>query len=557
MPEDTHFNSDGILVQQHHSLIQKKFKTFKLRHETRVQAMNEDAVQQEHQDLPRPSSKRETQTHSRRHRNSTAGSDTPPSTADEMVQVPDLKFRCYPFNPANDQAFEARVSVELAKVVPMSGRMAQEDHEIQVLDLLIRREIRKHDDLLKRQFAQHQTFTSGTDSNVRSGTGDRFYHQQLLSCIDRERSVLYTDISSDLSGQWAAPRFGTTNTGTASEALRKLQLVIEQVYLHHSANAAPPSAKRPLFNFEHTNLRRWRGLARLLYYLASITLKLEAGTSAEDASTTPASSLNLHITPRPFGETQARYLSDAAHGLLEGPPLKGKLMSTTSHFGPATVAYQQSFNATNGQAAGDAPAIRSQEPPHLASPSPPTTHVMPSISARATIGGASAGPTLTQMRSPYHSSIVATAIRDQFNQRDARSASAGAPWEQATRGKYASPFATSPPPSRTPGHPALLSSAINFSIEHSVSPARLPPALKPESVQNAPRDAPSEMGTSLTDLKVDAYGVGLPQDSKQDALSPIRPPQTPTITTRSLQPDMPVTAYPQVSEIDGYVSFPG
>src|SRR2546429_28989 len=84
MPEDTHFNSEGILVQQHHSLIQKKFKTFKLRHETRVQAMNDDAVQQERQDLSGPSSRQETQIHERRYRNSTAGSDAPPSTADEM-----------------------------------------------------------------------------------------------------------------------------------------------------------------------------------------------------------------------------------------------------------------------------------------------------------------------------------------------------------------------------------------------------------------------------------------------------------------------------------------
>jgi hypothetical protein len=167
-----------------------------------------------------------------------------------MVQVPDLKFRCYPFNPANDQAFEARVSVELAKVVPVSGRMAHEDHEIQVLDLLVRREIQKHDDLLKRQFAQNQTFTSGTDPNVRSGTEDRFYHQQLLSYIDHQRSALYTDISRELSGQWAASWLVTTNTGTASEALRNLQLVIDQMYLCYSTNAASPSAKRPLFNLE-------------------------------------------------------------------------------------------------------------------------------------------------------------------------------------------------------------------------------------------------------------------------------------------------------------------
>jgi hypothetical protein len=562
MPGDTHFNNEGILVQQHHSLIQKKFKTFKLRHETRVQAMNDDAVQQEHQDLPRSSPRQEARTHSRRHRNPTAGSDIPPSTADEMVQVPDLKFRCYPFNPANDQAFEARVSVELAKIVPVSGRMAHDDHEIQVLDLLVRREVQKHDDLLKAQFAPNQTFTSGTDPNVRSGTEDRFCHQQLLSYIDHRRSVLYTDISIGLSGQWAAPWFATTNTGTASEALRKLQLVIDQMYLRYSTNAAPPSAKRPLFNFEHTNLRKWRGLARLLYYLTSITLKLEAGTSAEDTSPAPASNVNLHISPKPFAETRARYkdqtmgLSDAAHGLLGGLPLREELMLTTSHFGPAAMAYQQPFSATNGQAADEAPAIRPEGPPHLASPSPSTTHVMPSISARATIGRASASPTLTQMRSPYQSPIVATAIRDRFNQDDTRSASASAPWEQGSYGTYAGPFATSLLPSRTPGHPVLLPSAINLSIEPSVNPVRSPSALKPESVQNVPQDTPSEMGTSLTDFKIDAYGVSLPQGFKQDALSPIRPPRTPTIIARSLQPDMPATVYPQVSEIDDYASFP-
>jgi hypothetical protein len=562
MPEDTHFNNEGILVQQHHSLIQKKFKAFKLRHETRVQAMNDDAVQQEHQDLPRSSPRREARTHSRQHRNPTAGSDIPPSTADEMVQVPDLKFRCYPFNPANDQAFEARVSVELAKIVPVSGRMAHDDHEIQVLDLLVRREVQKHDDLLKAQFAPNQTFTSDTDPNVRSGTEDRFCHQQLLSYIDHRRSVLYTDISIGLSGQWAAPWFATTNTGTASEALRKLQLVIDQMYLRYSTDAAPPSAKRPLFNFEHTNLRKWRGLARLLYYLTSITLKLEAGTSAEDTSPTPASNVNLHISPKPFAETRARYkdqtmgLSDAAHGLLGGLPLREELMLTTSHFGPAAVAYQQPFSATNGQAADEAPAIRPQGPPHLASPSPSTTHVMPSISARATIGRASASPTLTQMRSPYQSPIVATAIRDRFNQDDTRSTSASAPWEQGSYGTYAGPFATSLLPSRTPGHPVLLPSAINLSIEPSVSPVRSLSALRPESVQNVPQDTPSEMGTSLTDFKIDAYGVGLPQDSNRDALSPVRPPRMPTITARPLQPDMLATAYPQASEIDDYVSFP-
>lgn len=562
MPEDTHFNSEGILVQQHHSLIQKKFKTFKLRHETRVQAMDDDAVQQERQGLPGPSSRRETRTHERRHRNSTAESDAPPSTADEMVKVPDLKFRCYPFNPANDQAFEARVSVELAKIAPVSGRMAHEDHEIQVLDLLVRREIQKHGDLLKCQFVQNQTFTGGTDPNVRSGTEDRFHHQQLLSYIGHQRSALYTDISRDLSGQWATPWFATSSTDTASEALRKLQLVIDQMYLRYSTNAAPPSAKRPIFNFEHPNLRRWRDLARLLYYLTSITLKLEAGTSAEDAGTAPASSLNLHTTPRPFGETRARYrdqtmnLSDAAHGLLGGVPLRGELMSTTLDNGPATVAYQQSFIATNGQAAGYAPVIRPQGLPHLASPSPSTTHVMPSTFARAPFDRASAGPTFTQMRSLYHPPIVAAPIRDQFDQSDTSSTSAGVTCEQATSGTHTGLFATSLLPPRTPRHPALLPSAMNLPIEPSVSPARLSPALKPEIAQNVPRDASSEMSTNPTDLKVDAHGVGLPQDSKQDALSPIRPPQTPTLPTRSLQPDIPATAYPHVSEIDDYVSFP-
>jgi hypothetical protein len=562
MPEDTHFNSEGILVQQHHSLIQKKFKTFKLRHETRVQAMNDDAVQQERQDLPGLSSKRETWTHERRHKNSTVGSDGPPSTAEEMVKVPGLKFRCYPFNPANDQAFEARVSVELAKIAPVGGCMAHEDHEIRVLDLLVRREIQKHGDLLKCQFVQNQTFTSGTDLNARSGAEDRFHHQQLLSYIDHQRSTLYTDISRDLSGQWATPWCVTSSTDTASEALRKLQLVIDQTYLRYSTNAAPLSPKRPIFNFEHTNLRRWRDLARLLYYLTSITLKLEAGISAEDAGTAPVSSLNLHITPRPFGETRARYrdqtmdLSDAAHSLLGGLPLGGELMSTTLHNGPATVAYQQSFSATKGQAAGYAPVIRPQGPPHLANPSPSTTHVMPLISARAALGHASAGPTLTQMRSPYGPPIVAATIRDQFDQNDTSSAPAGAVCEQATSGTYAGLFATSLLLPRTPRHPALLSSVMNLPIEPSVNPARLSPALKPEIDQNVHRDTPSEMGTSRTDLKIDAPGVGLPQDSKQDALSPIQPPQMPKLPTRSLQPDNPATAYSHVSEIDDYVSFP-
>ena len=562
MPEDTHFNSEGMLVQQHHSLIQKKFKTFKLRHETHVQAMDDDAVQQERQDLSGPSSWRETRIHERRHRNSTAGSDAPPSTANEMVKVPDLKFRCCPFNPANDQAFEARVSIELAKIAPVSGRMAHDDHEIHVLDLLVRREIQRHGDLLKCQFVRNQTFTSGTDANVRSGTEDRFHRQQLLSYIDHQRSALYTDISRDLSGQWATPWFVTSSTDTASEALRKLQLIIDQMYLRYSTNAASPSAKRPIFNFEHPNLRRWRGLARLLYYLTSITLKLEAGTSAKDAGTAPASSLNLHITPRPLGETRARYrdqtmnLSDAAHGLLGGLPL----MSTTLQNGPATVAYQQSLNATNGQAAGYAPVIRPQGQPHLTSPSPSTTHVMPSTFARATLGGASAGPMLTQMKSPYHPPRVAAATKDQFDQNDTSSASTGVACKQAISGTYAGLFATSLLPPRTPRDPALLSSAMDLPIEPSVSPARLSPALKPEIAQNVSRDAPSEMGTNPTDLKIDAHGVGLPQDSRQDsrqdALSPIRPPQTPTLSTRSLQSDIPATAYPHVSEIDDYISFP-
>ena len=562
MPEDTYFNSEGMLVQQHHSLIQKKFKTFKLRHETRVQAMNDDAVHRERQELPGPSSRRKTQIHERRHRNSTAGSDASPSTADEMVNVPNLKFRCYPFNPANDQAFEARVSVELAKIAPVSGRTAHEDHEIQVLDLLVRREIQKHSDLLKCQFVQNQTLTSGTDPNVRSGTEDRFHHQQLLSYIDHQRSALYTGISRDLSGQWATPWFATSSTDTASEALRKLQLVIDQMYLRYSTNAAPPSAKRPIFNFEHPNLRRWRDLARLLYYLTSITLKLEAGTSAEDAGTAPASSLHLHITPGPLGETRARYrdqtmnLSDAAHVLLGGLPLRGGLTSTTLHNGLATVAYQQSFNATNGQTASYAPVITPRGPPHLASPSPSTTHVMPSISARATLDRASAGPTLMQMRSPYHPPIVAAAIRDQFDQNDTSSASAVVACEQTTSRTYAGLFATSLLPPRTPRHPVLLSSAMNLPIEPSVSPARLSRVLKPEIPQNVPRDAPSEMDTNPTDSKIGAHGVGLAQDSKQDALSPIRSPQTPTQPTRSLQPDIPATAYPHVSEIDDYFSFP-
>jgi hypothetical protein len=397
---------------------------------------------------------------------------------------------------------------------------------------------------------------------LRSGTEGRFHHQQLLSYIDHQRAALYTDISRDLSGQWDTPWFVITSTATASKALRKLQLVIDQMYLRYSTNAAPPSAKRPLFNFEHTNLRRWRDLARLLYYLTSITLELEASTSAEDAGTTPTSSLNLHITPSPFGETRARYrdqamdLSDTAHGPLEEFPPRGKLMSTTSHNGPATVAYQQSFNATNGQAAGDVPVVRPQGLTHLTSPSSSTTHVMPSMSASATLSRASAGPTLTQMRSPYHSPIGAAAIRDQFDQNDTRLASAGAACEQAISRTYAGLFATPLLPPRTPRHLALLSSAMDLPIEPSVSPARLSPALKPEIAQNVPRDTPLEMCTSPTDLKINAHGVGSPQDPKQDALSPIRPPQMPTLPTSSLQSDMPAAAYPHVSEIDDYVSFP-
>src|SRR2546423_4790142 len=221
MPVDTHFNSEGVHVQQHHSLIQKKFKRFKLRHEMRQQAMKDQAARVEGQRPLNLGTAGLSAVPDALRTNPGAGGNVPPSTTDAMAGLPDLKFRYYPFGPTNNQALEARMSIELAKIESLTGHAPQEDHEIRILNLLIWREIQKHGSLLKRWFMESQTSTGGVELHPKSETDVYPQPQRLHSFVDCQRALHYRETSRFLSAQARILGIDTTRIVAASEALRQ------------------------------------------------------------------------------------------------------------------------------------------------------------------------------------------------------------------------------------------------------------------------------------------------------------------------------------------------
>jgi hypothetical protein len=365
MPEDTHYNSEGVLVQQHHSLIQKKFKIFKERHEMHRQAMEDRQAQPGGQGLLRLSTSHEASTQESR-------KTALPSTAGAVAELPDLKFRYYPFDPTNDKAFEARMSIELADLEPVAGQTDHEDHEIHFLDLFLRREFQRHGDLLKYWLIQVQS-------------------------LELRQASLYNETSRALLRKWHIPRISTAVPATAAEALRLLQHVIDQIYLQHPVTI-DLSAKRPIFNFEHRDPRTWRVLGRTLYYLLAITKRLEAGPNA---GVPPASRGNSERTPGLLGNNQDGLWSQImAVSAPEIRPPDGRspvrgLLSTAFSHEPSSAAYRQSPYVASGEATG-APHLSSpQAPTHFESSSSPTIYGMLSTSPEAIVdhGGIEGPPT--------------------------------------------------------------------------------------------------------------------------------------------------------------------
>jgi hypothetical protein len=354
MPNDTHYNSDGILVQQHHSLIQKKFKTFKERYETRQKAMKDRAARRESRSLLRPSYRQQISTQGEQYLDSGASQSAAQSTTAAVADLPDMKFRYYPFDPTNDKAFDARMAIEIAEVEPVAGKIAHEDHEIRILDLLIRREFQVHADLLEHRFFQAQT-------------------------LGFQQASLYNETSRALLRKWPIHGIGMATTYTASEALRILQRVVNQICLHYPGNS-PPSAKRPIFNLEHRDLRMWKTFARTLYYLTSITRRLEASSNSVAAGYPTASSETQQCASAPFGDgraghgSQTRCASDRESRPLDGlPPVRG-LPPTASSGGSITVSDPQSSYAVHGLVTGSTLVNSPQVQNYLASSSSPRAY---------------------------------------------------------------------------------------------------------------------------------------------------------------------------------------
>jgi hypothetical protein len=384
MPDDTHFNSDGVLVQQHHSLIQKKFKTFKERYEMRQQIMKDPAAHREGQGLIRPSNGQQTLAQGGQYIDSGASQNAVQSTTGMVADLPDLKFRYYPFDPTNDKAFEARMSIEIAEVEPMAGHIAHEDHEIRILDLLLRREFQRHADLLKHLFFQEQT-------------------------LEYEQASLYNETSRALLRQWHIHGIAIPTTYAASEALRLLQHIIDQIYLHHPGSAAP-SAKRPIFNIEHRDLRMWKVFARTLYYLIFITRRLEAGPNVEAAGSATASSGNGQRAFAPFADARAR-LGSQKRSASDGESRRVDrllpvrcLPSTASSRGSVTVGNPQSPYAALGQATSSTRINSPQAQKYFASSSSPTIYRMSSTTPGVRVSHEGAGDPTAQSALPLNQS---------------------------------------------------------------------------------------------------------------------------------------------------------
>jgi hypothetical protein len=363
MPEDTHYNSEGVLVQQHHSLIQKKFKVFKERHEMHEQAIRNRAAQPESQSLLRLSTDHEAWSQESR-------KTALLSTAGAVADLPELKFRYYPFDPTNDKAFEARMSIVLADLEPIAGQPDPEDHEVHFLDRFLRQEFQRHGDLLKHRLIPVQS-------------------------LEFRQASLYNETSRALWRKWQIPLVVTTVPATAAEALRMLQHVIDEIYLQHPATA-DLAAKRAIFNFEHRHLRRWRVLARTVYFLLAITRRLEAGPSTgvpAAPSGTSRHALSLSSKMQGGLASQAMAVSTQEIRPPDGrSPVRG-LLSTAYSAEPSSAAYRQSPYLDSGEATGVAYLGSPPAPTHFESSSLPSAYGTSATSPEARVDhGGLGGP---------------------------------------------------------------------------------------------------------------------------------------------------------------------
>ena len=540
MPEDTQFNSDGIHVQQHHSLIQKKFKTFKERHEERLQALRARSDQPEGQDPTRPLNREVASVQEGQNIGSNSGRHAPPSFAGATLELPKLIFRYYYFDPMNDQAFEARISIELARIEPSVDYPAYEDHEIQVLGLLINQEVQRHGDSWKRRFVQMQPSTGGADTYPRSQAENHQYQQRLRAYIETQRASSYRETSMRLSQQMGIPWVHTTGTGNSSDALRLLYHMITQINFQNPINAAPPSPKRPLFNYDHTDLRRWRALARLLYYLVSITRNLEDRITASAASTQAASSVNLYQLSTPFEEVGTRSGNQTMAASDEEPrPRVG--LSSVRHM-PSTPFYQKSTNPGDRQ--------YSSEAFHLSTSTE-------SPSGRADNGYEGEKTSSAYVRAPYHFPVATATTGNPSDQDEFRSAYGGAAPDTTSAGPYSGPLLTSAWPPYTPRHNTLPSTAPHAAAYLSLGRAHMFHTTESVEVHNLARNVPSETSGSPSGLGQAPHRADSPREVAQDTLSTSEPPTALLPPTRSVQVKMPETASEVHSEAEDYVLFPG
>ena len=567
MPEDTQFNSDGVHVQQHHSLIQKKFKTYKDRHEKRLQTMRDRLAQSEGQDLLRFPTMEANRAREGRNNGPNTGRNAPPSAAGASIELPDLSFRYYSFNPANDQAFEARMSIELAKVEPLSGHPADEDHEIRVISLLIKQEIQRHGNLLKRLFIQTHPSTGDFDTHTYPNreTEGHEYQQRLLAYADAQRASLYRESGMHLSQQSGIPWNHTPDdTTTFPDALRLLQLIIDRIYFQCPVNSPPVSPKRPLFNVEHTNLRKWRVLARLLYYMASLTRNLEDVASANAARTQAASSMTQPRPPRHFQEAQARSWSQAMTASDDEPrPMVGSsplrhLPTMPFHREATAAADQQPPYAAFDPITRTEPADRPQARTYFDVTSSPTSVLIPSPSERGITVYEGIGPLpVNTTRSAYQPPVTGPATRSLRDHNEPRSAFIGGRPEQTTFGTNSRPFPTSARPPQTPRHTALSFPAPNATTSPSVGLVPTSPTTEPAMAGNAVRSVPPELLAGSSGLEKTRHRFDAPKVVGQDDFStPEAPPAIPP-STDSIPAQLPATADEVRDEMKDYISFPG
>jgi hypothetical protein len=158
-----------------------------------------------------------------------------------------------------------------------------------------------------------------------------------------------------------------------------LQHIIDQIYLQHPAATDLPT-KRPIFNFEHRDLRRWRVFARTLYFLLAITRRLEADPNT---CVPPTSSGKSQGTRRLSGNTQGgrggQIMAVSAPEIRppdRPSPARG-LLSTAFSPEHSGAAYRKFPSEASGEATG---ASR-----HFESSLSPATYRMPSASPAARV----------------------------------------------------------------------------------------------------------------------------------------------------------------------------